>query len=149
MREIEPADGPDSPLRPARAAGHVLLVETDTAGLLLVDAGIGLGDIERPSERLLDDWVEMAGPTLDPAPTAVRQGEKLGDAAGDVRHIVPTHLHRDHAGGLSDFPDAAVHLFEAERADGGKTPAQLAHGPKWVAYEDGEGETWHGFDGVR
>ena len=149
MREIEPADGPQSPLRPAGAVGHVLLVETDSAGLVLVDAGIGLGDIERPSERLLDDWVEMAGPTLDPSATAVRQVEGLGYAAADVRHVVPTHLHRDHAGGLSDFPDAAVHLFEAELADGGKTPAQLAHGPKWVAYAGAEGETWHGFEGVR
>lgn len=149
MREIEPADGPGSPLRPARAAGHVLLVETESSGLVLVDAGIGLGDIEHPSERLLDDWVEMTGPTLDPAATAVRQVEALEYSPADVRHIVPTHLHRDHAGGLSDFPDAAVHLFEAERADGGKTPAHLAHGPKWVAYEDGGGETWHGFDGVR
>ncbi len=63
MREIEPADGPG---RPLRAVGHVLLIETDSSGLVLVDAGIGLGDIERPSERLLDDWLEMAGPTLDP-----------------------------------------------------------------------------------
>ncbi|MFI0483295.1 MBL fold metallo-hydrolase [Actinomadura sp. 9N215] len=149
MLEIEPADGPDGPLRPARAVGHVLLVETDTSGLVLVDAGIGLGDIGDPSARLYDDWVELVGPTLDPAATAVRQVEALGYAAGDVRHVVPTHLHRDHAGGLSDFPDAAVHLFEAERADGGKTPAQLAHGPKWVAYADGQGESWHGFDGVR
>jgi glyoxylase-like metal-dependent hydrolase (beta-lactamase superfamily II) len=146
MREVEPADGPG---RPLRAVGHVLLIETDSSGLVLVDAGIGLGDIERPSDRLLDDWVEMAGPTLDAAATAVRQVEALGYSPADVRHIVPTHLHRDHAGGLSDFPDAAVHVFEAEHADGGKTPAQLAHGPKWVVYEDGEGETWHGFGGVR
>jgi glyoxylase-like metal-dependent hydrolase (beta-lactamase superfamily II) len=148
MREIEPADGPGSPLRPARAAGHVLLVETDSSGLVLADAGIGLGDIEHPSERLLDDWVEMTGPTLDPAATAVRQVEALGYSPADVRHIVPTHLHRDHAGGLSDFPDAAVHVFEAEHEDGGRTPAQLAHGPKWVVYEDG-GDTWQGFGGVR
>ncbi|MER7544013.1 MBL fold metallo-hydrolase [Spirillospora sp. NPDC127506] len=146
MREIEPVDGAGGPLR---AVGHVLLVETDASGLLLVDAGIGLGDIERPSERLLDDWVEMAGPALDPAATAVRQVEALGYSPADVRHVVPTHLHRDHAGGLSDFPDAAVHVFEAEHADGGKTPAQLAHGPKWVVYADGGGETWHGFGGVR
>ncbi|MFG2243647.1 MBL fold metallo-hydrolase [Spirillospora sp. NPDC048823] len=149
MREIEPADEAGTALSPARAAGHVLLVETDTAGLVLVDAGIGLDDIEHPSERLLDDWVAMAGPTLDPSATAVRQVEALGYSPSDVRHVVPTHLHRDHAGGLSDFPEAAVHLFEAERADGGKTPAQLAHGPKWVVYEDGRGDTWQGFGGVR
>ncbi|MFB4295415.1 MBL fold metallo-hydrolase [Actinomadura sp. NTSP31] len=149
MLEIEPADGPDSPLKPAHSVGHVLLVETDSSGLVLVDAGIGTGDIADPSGRLMDDWVEMTQPALDPATTAVAQIEALGLSPADVRHIAVTHLHRDHAGGLSDFPDAAVHLFEAERADGGKTPAQLAHGPKWVTYESGPGEHWNGFDGVQ
>ncbi|KAB2361010.1 MBL fold metallo-hydrolase [Actinomadura montaniterrae] len=149
MLEIEPADGPDSPLRPAHAVGHVLIVETESSGLVLVDAGIGAGDIADPSGRLMDDWVEMTRPALDPATTAKAQVEALGLSPSDVRHIVVTHLHRDHAGGLSDFPDAAVHLFEAERADGGKTPAQLAHGPKWVTYDSGPGDHWNGFDGVR
>src|SRR6266542_36028 len=36
--------------------------------------------------------------------------------ADDVRHIVPTHLDPDHAGGLSDFPGAAVHVLAAEHA---------------------------------
>ena len=36
--------------------------------------------------------------------TALKQLEALGFAAGDVRHIVTTHLDLDHAGGLPDFP---------------------------------------------
>ncbi|MCF6468861.1 MBL fold metallo-hydrolase [Nonomuraea sp. MG754425] len=149
MLEIEPADGPDSPLSPAAAVSHVLLVETDSSGLVLVDTGIGHADIANPAERLLNDWVELTQPSLDPATTAVAQITALGLSPADVRHIVLTHLHRDHAGGLSDFPDAAVHLFEAELADGGKTPAQLAHGPKWVTYNSGSGERWKGFDRVQ
>jgi glyoxylase-like metal-dependent hydrolase (beta-lactamase superfamily II) len=149
MLEIEPADGPDSPLKPAQAVSHVLLVETDSSGLVLVDAGIGHADIANPAERLLNDWVELTQPSLDPATTAVAQITALGLSPADVRHIVLTHLHRDHAGGLSDFPDAAVHLFAAELADGGKTPAQLAHGPKWVTYDSGAGSQWNGFDGVQ
>ena len=149
MLEIEPADGPDGPLEPAAAVAHVLLVETDSSGLVLVDAGIGAADIADPSGRLLDEWVALTRPSLDPSATAAAQITALGLSPADVRHIVLTHLHRDHAGGLSDFPDAAVHLFEAERADGGKTPAQLAHGPKWVTYDSGPGDHWNGFDGVQ
>ncbi|MFD0683408.1 MBL fold metallo-hydrolase [Actinomadura fibrosa] len=126
----------------------MLLAETDASGLVLVDAGIGLGDIADPSGRLHDDWIEIAGPVLDPGAAAVRQVVALGYQPEDVRHIAVTHLHRDHAGGLSDFPEADVHLFEAERVDGGKTPKQLAHGPKWVTYEGG-GDVWKGFAGVR
>ena len=46
--------------------------------------------------------------------TWARQVEALGYSARDVRHIVVTHLDPDHAGGLSDFPDAEVHIFRAE-----------------------------------
>ena len=31
-----------------------------------------------------------------------------------MRHIVLTHLDFDHAGGLDDFPRAAVHMLAAE-----------------------------------
>ena len=47
--------------------------------------------------------------------TAARQIERLGFRAADVRHIVLTHLDFDHAGGLDDFPRAAVHMLAAER----------------------------------
>lgn len=144
LREIEPVDEPG--LGAARAVCHVLLVETDADGLVLVDTGLGIGDVADPAGRLGDEWTSFAGPALDEAETAVRQVEALGFAASDVRHIVPTHLHRDHAGGLSDFPDAAVHVFAAERECA--TTRQFDHGPKWVVHAD-DGEPWAGFEGVR
>ena len=48
--------------------------------------------------------------------------KKKGRAAGDVKTILLTHLHRDHYGGLVDasgkaaFPNAAVYVSRAERA---------------------------------
>jgi len=38
----------------------------------------------------------------------------LGLAAGDVRHVFLTHMHWDHALGISLFPQATVHLHQAE-----------------------------------
>ena len=136
---------------------HCLLIETND-GLVLVDTGIGLGDIASPRERLGAGFVAGLRPALDPKETAVVQVEALGFSAADVRHIVPTHLDLDHAGGLSDFPDAQVHIYRPEHAAAMERAtrvereryrtAQLAHGPRFRTY-DAAGEPWFGFECVR
>lgn len=132
---------------------HVLLLETDAAGLVLVDTGIGLGDIAAPKERL-GPARAIIRPRLLPEETARRQVEALGFDAADVRHVVLTHMDLDHAGGLSDFPDATVHLFVDEHHAAIDKPTgeerrryrsvQWAHGPRFETYA-AEGEPWNGF----
>ena len=100
----------------------------------------------------------MMRPRLDVAETALRQVVDLGYRPSDVRHIVPTHLDLDHAGGICDFPDAAVHVFAAElRAASHRASliertryraVQIAAVKKWAAVEE-EGESWFGFSAVR
>lgn len=155
MREIE-ADG-DS----RRAVCHCLLLETDRDGLILVDTGLGTPDVTSPERTLSPEFIGRAQPVFDIAETAVRRVEKLGFEAGDVRHIVLTHLDLDHAGGLPDFPEARVHLMDAEHraalASAGwhhedrirYRPAHWAHRPDWVTYVPQRGEAWFGFDAVR
>lgn len=96
----------------ARFVCHVLLIELKR-GLALVDTGLGLGDIARP-ERLGETFLQNARPKLDREETAIHQIRALGHDPHEVRHIVMTHLDRDHAGGLNDFPQAQVHLHDAE-----------------------------------
>jgi glyoxylase-like metal-dependent hydrolase (beta-lactamase superfamily II) len=137
---------------------HCLLVETLRDGLVLVDTGFGLKDIEQPGERLSKLFVSLLRPRLSPEHTALRQIEKLGFSAKDVRHIVLTHLDFDHAGGLDDFPDAQVHLLatEHEVARQQRTwldrrrfrPQQWSTEPHWIPYAVG-GERWFGFESVR
>jgi len=134
---------------------HCILVESDL-GLILIDTGLGTGDLGH-STRLPASWRCMTGPKMD-GPTALAHVRRLGFAAEDVRHLVPTHLDLDHAGGLGDFPDAEVHVYtqELEAAthatwrDGTRyVPSQWAHGPKWKLHDTGGGDTWFGFESVR
>jgi glyoxylase-like metal-dependent hydrolase (beta-lactamase superfamily II) len=153
MREVAPAD--PGPLPPLPAVCHCLLIETDRDGLVLVETGFGTPDVQDPAARLGADFLAWAQPVLDLEETAVRQITRLGHTPGDVRHIVLTHLHRDHVGGLADFPHARVHLHEAEHRAATVTASdryratQFAHSPDWVTYTEDEGERWLGFDGVR
>jgi glyoxylase-like metal-dependent hydrolase (beta-lactamase superfamily II) len=140
-----------------RMVCHCLLVETRD-GLALVDTGLGTADVEDPRGRLGGAFSAIMGAPLLREETALAQVARLGFHRSDVRHLLPTHLDLDHAGGLSDFPDATVHLFEREHEAAYAPrsflereryrPMQLAHGPKWRLVETG-GETWFGFESVR
>jgi glyoxylase-like metal-dependent hydrolase (beta-lactamase superfamily II) len=143
-------------LAPSPAVNHVLLVETDADGLVLVETGLGLGDLRDPAGALGQEWVDMVGPVLAEEETAVRQVERLGFRGEDVRHIVVTHLDIDHCGGLPDFPAAEVHVLAAEltaalaEAPSRRyRPAHWAHGPRWVEYGGQAAETWFGFGAHR
>lgn len=145
------------------AVCHCLLIETDSDGLILVDTGLGTADRRRPGSRLGADWVAYAQPALDPEESALSHVVRLGYASSDVRHIVLTHLHRDHTGGLPDFPHARVHVHPDEyRAVTDPAaphhrhsvdrfmPAHRAHGPLLTpAPADVDaGAEWFGFPGV-
>jgi glyoxylase-like metal-dependent hydrolase (beta-lactamase superfamily II) len=98
----------------ARLVCHCLLIETDASGLVLVDTGYGLKDVAKPFPRLSRPFAAMLNIRLREEETAIRQIQRLGYTPQDVRHIVVTHLDFDHAGGLEDFPNAAVHLTRTE-----------------------------------
>lgn len=139
---------------------HCLLVE-GPSGLILVDTGLGMEDLRAPAERLGGAFVWSMKPKLDRQETALRQVERLGFKAEDVRDLVVTHLDLDHAGGLADFPSARVHVYAAEHAAAMTPPTlfermryravQWAHGPAWAPAPEPApgGEPWFGFACVR
>ncbi|NOG70781.1 MBL fold metallo-hydrolase [Roseicella sp. DB1501] len=141
-----------------RLTCHCLAIETERHGVVLVDTGLGLRDMLRPAGRL--PWVNSALLRFrrDPDRTMLRHIKRLGLHPGDVRHIVMTHLDFDHAGGLVDFPQARVHLMEAEaraaRARDGMLgrmryrPVQWGDTERWITYPDRAGGRWFGFDAV-
>lgn len=149
-------DGKGSFTHAATLVCHCLLVELPDA-LVLIDTGIGLADIADPAQRLGQDFLRRVRPVLERSETAVQQVTRLGYDLQDVRHIVLTHLDRDHAGGLADFPDAEVHVHQpalqaalhpaTQRDQDRHRSGQWAHGPKWQPHPT-DGEQWFGFEAV-
>lgn len=142
-----------------RLVCHCLLVETDRDGLVLIDTGFGLRDVRQPDGRLSRLFRATNRIRLREQETALRQVERLGFAAADVRHIVLTHLDFDHAGGIEDFPGATVHVLKAELelarhgrrgfiARNRYSPAQWDEVAQWRTYGP-QGEPWLGFAAVR
>ena len=138
---------------------HVLLVETPSSGLVLVDTGLGTLDYANMTSRLSRSFVYgYANPRRDPALAAIHQMRALGLDPADVRHVVMTHMDLDHVGGLADFPRAQVHVHAAEwrqcserrtfRDRHRYLPAMWSHGLRLETYGE-TGEPWFGFEAVR
>jgi N-acyl homoserine lactone hydrolase len=124
----------DGPLRPLRAIGlgsktvriplPAFLVEHPGAGPVLIDAGLDpsmsfgplLGTFVARSFRIAPD-----GPVPD-------QLRARGVEPGDVKHMLITHLHLDHASGIRQFPAATVFTSQREwRAFTGRAGARSGY----------------------
>jgi len=148
-------DGASRSLR-ARLTCTCLLVETRNE-LVLVDTGFGLRDVADPYSRLSKFFLFLLSPEFREESTAIRQIQRLGYDPRDVRHIVLTHLDFDHAGGLDDFPHAAVHMLAAEKSNALEQRTlldRMRYRPQqwertranWRGYGQGRGERWLGFE---
>lgn len=143
-------------LERAKMVCHCLLIETND-GLVLVDSGLGSADIARPRRNLGSWFLAVVNPMLDREETAMRQVARLGFSPRDVRHIILTHLDLDHAGGISDFPHAKVHVLDLEYLAAMNPlpkerlryrPMHFSHRPDFVRHT-ASGEPWFGFSCVR
>lgn len=131
---------------------HCLLLETPNEGLALVDTGLG-DHFTRHPEAL--PWLARVQlrPRMQPTDSALSQVLALGYRASDVRHILLTHLDGDHAGGVLDFPDAAVHIhsreYDAMKHGSARYDTALAQADvNWQRHAV-EGDVWHGLHSVR
>lgn len=97
----------------AKVVCHCLLLETDQ-GLVLVDTGLGVQDYLHTQARLGNLVSRLGRIENNLELTALAQIQNLGFSPKDVKHILISHLDFDHAGGISDFPHATVHILSSE-----------------------------------
>ena len=134
-----------------RSLVYCLLVETNQ-GLILIDTGFGTRDYSQPSP-MMRVFLALMGVPRDANETALVQVQILGYQPSDVKHIVLTHLHLDHAGGLPDFPEACVHVYRPEYEamlhhrgllSWGCDSKHFQHHVHWVFHDTVDG-SWYGF----
>jgi glyoxylase-like metal-dependent hydrolase (beta-lactamase superfamily II) len=136
---------------------HCLLVETDK-GLVLIDTGFGTQDYLHPQARLGKLFSKVSAIQFDFTLTAVAQIQQLGFQPSDVKHILVSHLDLDHAGGISDFPQATIHILSSEYNAAQKLsvmnklryrPQQFKNHRHWNFLEPKNGESWFNFHKVQ
>jgi N-acyl homoserine lactone hydrolase len=94
------------------AIGMFLLEHPD--GLVLVDTGCAPQCAVDPSGYWNLDSSEWGNLDMKPEDAVDRQLQRIGIAASDVGHVVLTHMHLDHAGGMSLFPNATFYIQRDE-----------------------------------
>lgn len=67
---------------------------------IVVDTGFGAAQAVKRKRILLHDPADLLA--------------KIDIRAADVSHVILTHLHYDHAGGLASYPSATFHLQDEE-----------------------------------
>jgi glyoxylase-like metal-dependent hydrolase (beta-lactamase superfamily II) len=90
------------------------VLEHPTEGVILVDAGYGRRTAKDPQDypgKLAADLFRLKVPPEGPV---VERLDEIGHVPEDVRHVLATHMHSDHVGGVEDFPGAALWVARPE-----------------------------------
>ena len=82
-------------------------------GLILFDTGLVPEAID-DARAVYGDMADLMGIKAKPDQRLDRQIEALGHRLSDVTHVIASHLHYDHAGGLSLFPEAKLYIGAGE-----------------------------------
>jgi N-acyl homoserine lactone hydrolase len=82
------------------------LITHPTAGPVLVDTGLHPSVAASPSENMGAITARFAQPRVEPGRDLPAQLRERGIEARELPMVVMTHLHLDHASGISEFPNS-------------------------------------------
>jgi glyoxylase-like metal-dependent hydrolase (beta-lactamase superfamily II) len=142
------------PIPAIQAATYCLVLDTQQ-GLALVDCGYSTQDFRNPPVIVrLFTWLMRT--SRNPQTCTLNQLATHGINPSMVQHIILTHMHIDHAGGIADFPWATVHVhcqeYEAARHHRGRVGIgyvrkQWQQHQHWAFYENPDCE-WFGWPAI-
>lgn len=103
------------------------LVEHPGAGPILIDSGLHPSAAVDPRKSLGRVGALALRPKMGPEDAVAAQLRSRAIDASDVRLVVMTHLHIDHASGVSEFPEATF-IVTAEEWEAATQPRGWRHG---------------------
>lgn len=94
----------------------VWIIEHPKHGLILFDTGVNynVADPEAAERHWGPGMREALGCSMTREDAVDRQLSKLGYKCEDVRYVVLSHMHLDHAGGMCHFPNATFVVQKQE-----------------------------------
>jgi glyoxylase-like metal-dependent hydrolase (beta-lactamase superfamily II) len=112
------------------------LIRHPSAGPVMVDTGLHPSISSDPKENFGRAGARFSSPELPAGTDVPAQLRSRGIGLGDVRTVVMTHLHYDHASGLSEFQQSTVVVTETEweAATTDSRPALRGYRPEHYDY---------------
>jgi N-acyl homoserine lactone hydrolase len=115
------------------------LVQHPSAGPVLIDTGLHPSCAVDPKQNLgRVGALAFPGLEMEPRQAVAEQLRALGIEARDVKLVVMTHLHIDHASAMSEFPNATF-VFSSREWEAATEPRNWQHGYRTRQFD-------HGFD---
>ena len=102
--------------------GHEGQMESAPMGVFAIDTGDGVVLVDSGANEEIvwdpDDcpryYYPFRQPVILPEDTVLARLRSVGISAGDVSHVVITHMHSDHSGGIRRFPGARIVIQRPE-----------------------------------
>lgn len=93
---------------------YAYLFEHPTEGAVLIDVGFGQRTAADPFDYPGRTATNLLHVRMQPGAAVVDRLADVGLTADDIGHVVLTHMHSDHVGGLEDLPRALLWVARAE-----------------------------------
>jgi len=106
----------------------VFLIRHPTAGPILVDTGLHPSVVADPKHSLGPVMGRLQQVRMDADQAIARQLRDRGIKFSDVPYVLMTHLHYDHASGISEFPESTFVVSEAEWTAATTVKRPILHG---------------------
>ncbi|MFN8113843.1 MAG: N-acyl homoserine lactonase family protein [Solirubrobacterales bacterium] len=113
----------------------VYLITHPTVGPVLVDTGFHGSVAAKPAANLGSLTARFAKPRIEPGRDIPSQLRERGIDEDDLRMVVMTHLHFDHASGIAEYPNATFVVSNAEWEAATTDPRPFLRGYRPAHYD--------------